>query len=246
MSTKCFAQSIVEAEAKVCYYLDQINYWHLNAINDDNDSLSIYNDKLFSFLTHFIDSNPSSIEAKFDLAASKNLHILTSEDGKFRIYCWNTQQGGTMQFFRTILQFSNSNKVVVVPINTNGQDDNGSYCYDLNQISINGKAHYIVSSISIGSSAVYYYQIAIKTISNDSKLTDSPIIKDGAKMKSEMGYEIDLANNANRSNEHARDNMRLDYDRGRRLIILPFIDDNDKVTPKKIMYKFNGRYFVRK
>lgn len=245
ISTKCFAQSLEESEGKICHYFDRINYWDLNVLNDKDDSLSIYNDALFSYLTSFLSSNPSSIEAKFELANSKNLHVLTSADGKFRIYCWNTQQGGTMQFFRTIYQFSNLNKVFVLPIGIEEEDDNGSFCYDLNQISINDKAYYIISSVSIGSSAVYYYQIAIKTV-NDSILTDSPIIKDGAKMKSDIGYEIDLANNANRENGNARDNMQLDYDREKNLIILPFINDNDKVTEKKIRYKFNGKYFARK
>src|SRR5690349_17808043 len=122
MSTRSFAQSIEEAEQKISYYLGKINYWDLNELNDDQDSLSIYNEALFSFMTHFLQSTPSSIKAKFEIARSKELDILTSADGKFRIYCWNTQEGGTMQFFKTIFQFSNSEKVAVLPVTTNRED----------------------------------------------------------------------------------------------------------------------------
>lgn len=242
ISTKCFAQSIEESERKICHYLDCINYWDNNKLNNDNDSLSIYNDELFSFLTNFLCSNPASIESKFELATNKNFNVLTSADNKFRVYCWNTQQGGTMQFFRTIYQFKNLNKVVVLPIEINEEDDNGSFCYDLNQIYINDTAYYIISSVNIGSSAVYYYQISIKTIS-DSILIDRPIIHDCTKIKSYIDYEIDLSNEANRNNDNARDNMHLDYDKKKNLIILPFLDENYKVTEKKIIYKFNGIYF---
>lgn len=65
-------------------------------------------------------------------------------------------------------------------------------------------------------------------------------------MKSDIGYEIDLANGANRDNSNARDNMQLNYDKERYLFILPYINDNDKVTEKKIIFKFNGKYFARK
>lgn len=246
ISTSCIAQINEEADRKISYYLDRIKYWDENELNDDTDSLSIYNDELFSFMTDFLNSNPSSIKANFEISRSKNLHILTSEDGNFRIYCWNTQQGRTMQFFRTIFQFSNSGRVAILPIATSEQDDNGSFSYDLNQVPINDKNHYIISSVSIGSSAVYYYNIEIKTINNQLQLVDSPLIKDKSKMKSDIGYEIDLANNANRDNSEARDNMQLKYDKEKKLIILPYINDNDKVTEEKIIYRFNGKYFVRK
>ena len=39
-------------------------------------------------------------------------------------------------------------------------------------------------------------------------------------------------------------NMKLDYDKERKQIIIPFIDENDKITNKKIIYQFDGNYFV--
>ena len=238
-------QTITESEKLICHYLDKIEYWEQNRFISEKDSLGYFNDKLENYLINFLCSNDSTINYPFDSAQSHRLYVLTSKDKNFRIYNWNTLEGGTMQSFRTIFQIKNSNSVKVYPIKYT-DEDNGDCYLDINEVSINNKNYYLLTNVNISSSAIYYFQINAQTISEDLKIIDAPIIKTDSNNISNIGYGIDLASQWNRKNEKARDWMKLEYDKNIQMIIMPYFDENDKITSRKIKYIFNGKEFVKK
>ena len=88
------------------------------------------------------------------------LDITTSKDGNFRIYTWNEFGGGTMQFYQNVFQFESAGKVFS-KLNIKDNQDNGCRYFEINEVESAGKKYYITSSIIIGSSANFYYQIKV-------------------------------------------------------------------------------------
>ena len=63
-------------------------------------------------------------------------------------------------------------------------------------------------------------------------------------MRNELGYEVDLQTAAISHSEYPNlELMYIKYDDKKQIIYIPLIDENGRVTKKKIKYKFNGRYF---
>src|SRR4051812_6565296 len=78
----------------------------------DKDSLDFYSERFSDKFIHFIRNNPSTINCKFKILTNSNAcHIVTSDDGNFRIYSWDTWQGGTMHIFKNVYQFRSGNKI---------------------------------------------------------------------------------------------------------------------------------------
>jgi hypothetical protein len=62
-------------------------------------------------------------------------------------------------------------------------------------------------------------------------------------LKSEMGFEIDLTASSNR--ENAVPDYSIIYDQKNKTMSIPVILEDSKITKKRIVYHFNGKYFER-
>jgi len=69
------------------------------------------------------------------------------------------------------------------------------------------------------------------------------LIKTQTGIKNQLRYEVDLTAASNRNNEIR--NYTIEYDKKNKIISIPLILDNSKVTSKKIHYQFKGQYFEK-
>jgi hypothetical protein len=244
-----FGQIDKNYEKKLNKLIEKRNYWDNESDKrydlKSSDSLDKYNVEFEKYLLKVTGSAPETIKSDFKILKKNGINILTSKDGNFRIYTWNTLDGGTMQFYRNIFQYKADGKVYS-KANKAGSDDNGCNFYELNQVTSKGKTFYITSSISVGSSAVYVFEAKVFGIEKNKLNTKAKLIKTKTGIKNTLGYEIDLSSSSNdNQREDIRDFMNMEYDKKTNTIIIPLLNENGRITTKKIKYQFKGEYFEK-
>lgn len=243
------AQNMETIEKDLTKAYNRIDYWHEHSDKDEHDSIGMANNRFEKTLLKYTSSNPATINYNFKGLITNGLNIQTSQDGLFRIYSWDDMSGGTMRYFRNIFQYKTGDKTYSKTLQLNTQEDDmpdmGCIYTSLNQVTISGKNYYIGINIAIGSSALYLYTIKIFSI-NNGKLNDkAKLIMTRTGLHNELSYEVDWSSGSNRNSTLDRDIANADYDAKNNIISIPLIQEDEKVTTKKIRYKFNGQYFVK-
>ena len=246
-----YGQTLENIEKELESIIEKRNYF-INNINISSfDSIFEYNNKLEKIVLKYTSKNPETLNYHFKNLSNhpNSLNIITSEDNLFRIYNWNTLDGGTMQFYKNVFQYYHNGNVYSELSKVESEDDIVSVnFYEINDLKIDNKNYYITFSLFVGSSALYYYEVKIFSIENG-KLNDNVnLIKTKEGLTNTLGYEIDFTNSSNqdRKNEYKIiENMSLVYDKKNRTIIIPLIKDNGKLTNRKIKYKLKDKYFEK-
>ena len=198
-----------------------------------------------SLLLKYTSSNAQTISYNFKSLVDSGLTIATSEDGRFKIYSWDTWTGGTMHYFRNVFQFKSGTKVFSKSFGQKAEKDEGAGCYynQINDIVSGNRKFYITQSRAVLSSGLSYHNIKIFSIDN-SKLNDTAkLIKTNTGIKNQLGYEVDLTASSNRGGEIP--DFYIEYDKKNKIISIPVILDDSKVTAKKIRYQFKEKYFEK-
>ena len=244
--TTLFSQELNILENQLNKLIEKRIFWSENQNDQAYDSLSKYNNEFEKLILNFSSKNTNTLSYKFN-KIKVGLNIVTSTDGLFRIYTWNTFEGGTMQFYKNIFQYKFNGKVYS-KLNKKDDDDNGCSFFEINDVVTKGKHFYITSSISVGSSALYFYEAKIFSIQGGKFLENENLIKTKSGLKNTLGYSVDLSNSSNRDRKdgiESRDYIALIYDRKNKVIIIPLINGDGKVTKNKIKYQFNGKFFQK-
>jgi hypothetical protein len=107
ISATSFAQSPNAIEEDLLKSFKQITYWDDHKHNNEkgDDSLDIANEAFAAKLKNYTAKYPITITEPFTSLKKERLDIFTSADGLFRIYSWDTWQGGTMHQFANVMQY---------------------------------------------------------------------------------------------------------------------------------------------
>ncbi len=227
---------------EVCKDLTKLYNKILPFYYGDSDSLSYYSGLFSSKLTNYIKNNPSSIDCKFkSLTDSKTFSIVTSADNSFRIYSWDTWLGGTMQNYKNLFQFKSDGKVRALTFDY-GEGDMGTYYTEIFSLKANGKIYFL--GVSGGSeSSKYAYEVIRAYSINDSTLDDSvKLIKTASGLQNSIFIEYDFFSVADRPERPLK---LIKYDADKKIIYIPIVWENGKVTNKFIRYQFTGQYFEK-
>ena len=244
-----FGQDLKLIDKKLITAFSKINYWAF--LETDNEKINLYdslqdaNNLFETLLVNYTSSNAQTISYSFKSLTDSGLTIATSDDGLFRIYSWDTWTGGTMHSFRNVFQYKTGNTIFSKIIEPDKDEDGDPGCLysQVNDIVSNNKKFYIVQSRAILSSGLSYHNIKTFSIDN-SKLNDTAkLIKTKTGIKNQLGYEVDLTASANRTQEVPE--FRIQYDKTNKIISIPVILENSKVTIKRIRYQFKGEYFEK-
>lgn len=240
-----FGQNISSIEKQLSEAFQKIDYWSSEGRDHQNayDSLAAANTKFEKLLLQYTASNPQTIRHSFQSLEKKGLIIATSEDGKFRIYSWDTWTGGSMHFFKNVFQYESDQKVYSKAEESQGEGDPGSYCYQINDIISENKKYYLTQNKAILSSGMSYHNLKVFSIDNGKLNAKAQLIKTQSGIKNQLGYEVDLTASANKNYE-GRD-YEIEYDPKNKIISIPVIQADSKVTAKKIRYQFKGKYFEK-
>jgi hypothetical protein len=208
----------------------------------DHDSLNYYSELFSTRLASFIKKNTKTLNYKFkSLTDSNACNIVTSTDGLFRIYSWDTWLGGTMHDFKNIFQFKSGNKVHSKNLYSN-EDDFGSNFTDIFTLKTNGKTYYLAVSGGSESTKDAYETISAYTISNDTLNDKVKLIKTPSGLNNSILFEYDFFSVVDRRERPIR---LIKYDTDKKIIYIPIVLENGKVTNRYIYYQFNGQYFEK-
>jgi len=237
-------QSISSIEKELDLSFQKINHWYadLNHNIDSYNSLTVANNQFEKLLLKHT-SNPKTMRYDFKSLRKNGLQVSSSEDGKFRIYSWDTWKGGTMHSFKNIFQYESDNQVYSTIIGDNSEMNAQSFYYQINDVISQDKKYYLAQSTAIYSSALTSHSIKVFSIDNGKLNSDARLIKTKTGIRNQLGYEIDLSANSNLDNEIR--NYDIEYDAKKKIISIPLILDDYKVTEKKIRYQFKGKYFEK-
>lgn len=240
-----FGQNISAIEKQLNDAFKRIEYWSSDAWKQEHsyDSLEVANTRFEKLLVKYTASHPQTLKHGFKSLKENGLGIATSEDGKFRIYSWDTWTGGTMRFFRNVFQYESDKKVYAKAVETETDGDAGCYYYQINDVVSGNKKYYLAQNKAILSSALSYHSIQVFSI-DDGRLNDkAKLIKTQSGIMNQLGYEVDFSASPNRNKEFR--NYDIEYDKKNKIISIPLIRENSEITNKKIRYQFKGKYFEK-
>lgn len=204
------------------------------------DSASLYADKFEKEFVNFIQNNPSTLKFPFKtLIDSGYCQIVTSEDGHFRMYTWDTWTGGTMHFFQTYYQWESQGKVYSrYPKAIEG--DAGSFCSKIFTTLINNKTIYLAITNGIFSNRSAMQAISAYCIESN-KLNDNiKVFKTKTKTLNSIEVPFDFFSVVDRPE---RPLELITYDNKKKMINIPLVDKDDQVTNKNLQYQLKGNYF---
>ena len=151
-----------------------------------------------------------------------------------------------MQYARNIYQYASKNgitsKVIMDYTKEDAFDGFYNHIYD---IASGGKMYYLTFQTEVGSSALVAEVVKIFSIAGDSLNDQAKLIQTKSGLQNELSCDIDFSAEINRHTNVDRDLFWIKYDQKLKRIYLPLITGNGKLTSKKIIYQFNGKYFVK-
>jgi hypothetical protein len=237
------AQTLKQIENDLLRSFKRIDYWDQQRSKDTSmawsDSLEKANDVFGKKLKDYTQKYPATITYLFSLLVKEHLNIISSTDGLFRIYTWDTWTGGTMHFFENVMQFKSGENTISTLVPRGVEGDGGPYYDKLYTFKANSKTYYLTTWLAIGSTRDYVRGIQTFSIENGKLNTAAKIIKTRTGLHSEINYEYDLV----RTDE--KTNSTIHFDLKTQSIYVPIVLGQGKLTNNYIIYKFTGQYFER-
>jgi len=209
--------------------------------SQDQDSLIYYSDLFTSRLTKHIKDNSPSIECSFSSLSQNIDNIITTSDGAFRIYSWDTWTGGTMTHYNNIFQFKSEEKVYTIDYNSEERNMGTNYT-DVFSLKIKAEKYFLVIGRGNTSKKYSYEFINIYSITGNKLDDNNPIIKTINGLTNSINLEYDFFSVRNRIERPIR---LIKYDNVKKTIYVPIILDSGKVTDKFIIYQLKGKYFEK-
>jgi len=221
-------------------YQDVINERFKEELNWD--SIEIKNNIFKNRLLYYLTKDSATLSYKFDSLRTK-ITITQSDDGLLRIYSWNSWLGGTMQSFNKVFQFKTTYEVSVKS-HDNTQDDNQDFDIgwysNIYTLENENKKYYLAVCNSIYSTIETSQSIKVFSIENETLKNDSEIFKVNDENLNSIDVFFDFFSVIDRPERPVE---LIKYDQKNKIISIPVIEENGKVTDDFIIYKFNGKYF---
>lgn len=173
------------------------------------------------------------------------MYIVTSDDHLFRIYSWDTWQGGTMHDFENVFQYKSEEKVYSKLIYESADDSEKDYIpyySELFTLRANNKTYYLAIANGIYSSKDLGQSIKIFTIENNTISDNARIIKTKSGLTNSISVDFDFFSVVDRPERPLK---LIKYDADKKIIYIPIVLENGKVTNRFIRYKFTGQYFEK-
>jgi hypothetical protein len=206
----------------------------------DNDSLETQSDLFSSKLVGYIKNNPATLNYPFQLLKDSNaVDIATSADSLFRIYSWDTWLGGTMHYFDNIYQYKSGDKVNFLHPEKDG-DDPAAFYSEIFTIKTGNRTWYLVVGNTISSTKDAAQFIKAVSIENNAMNDTVKLFRTKTKTLNEINVAFDFFSVVDRPERPLK---LIKYDPDKRIVYIPVVKEEGKVTDQFILYQFNGQYF---
>ena len=246
LTTKVFSQTmaVVKIENDLHKSYKKILSDRFDADTTDWDSLELHNkffrDKLLKYTANY----SATLTFKFDSLRKDNFKIISSDDKLLRIYSWDTWHGGTMLDFESVFQYKNKDKVYSKFYDDTTNDGEGytPFYSQLFTLNANNKTYYLAVYNGIYSTKDASQSIKIFTIENKLLNNSVKLIKTQNGLTNSINVNFDFFSVAARPERPLR---LIKYDNAKKIIYIPIVLENGKVTDKFILYQFTGQYFEK-
>jgi hypothetical protein len=206
----------------------------------DNDSLETQSDLFSGKMISYIKNNPATLNYPFQLLKDSNaVDIATSSDSLFRIYSWDTWLGGTMHYFDNIYQYKSGDKIYFLHSEKDGDDPKAFYS-EIFTIKTENKTWYLVVGNTISSTKDAAQFIRAVTIENNAVNDTGKLFRTKTKSLNEIYVAFDFFSVVDRPERPLK---LIKYDPDKKILYIPIVKEEGKVTDKFILYQFNGQYF---
>jgi len=211
----------------------------------DYEELDKINIKLKADLVR-LGRSASTLAYRFPRLKGK-MFISTSTDGRFRVYSWDEETGGTMHDFESVFQFKDASGKVQTWTRPSIDDDSGGFFHDVFQVTTKSGPAYLAVSTGIASSSLAVQSISAFQVKGNSLNSSVKIIRTAKGLTDSISFAYDFFSVV----DHPERPIKLfKFDEGKRSFSFPVVieDENTpqgRVTNKLITYRFNGSYFVK-
>ncbi len=238
------AQTTQKIEQELVSHISDVKKYSAYQGNYEADLLSKANEDFKSKLLKF--TKQSSVLKHNFRELSKHIEIATSEDGKFRIYTWDTESGGTMHMFDSVFQFQGSDGKVYSKGDYWEEGDAGAFVSDIYGIDTKGGKVYLARFHSILSTSDSYQTVKLFKI-RGSSIKDAKLFKTNSGLTNLLSFEFNFFSVVDRKERPIK---LFEYDPKTKTLKFPVVVEdkefpNGRVTDKFIKYRFNGTHFVK-
>jgi hypothetical protein len=240
------AQSNAQIEKELAAAIKEVQKYSNYGNAYDGDKLSRANEVFEKKLLKYT-KVPSTLTYKFS-ALDDLLTIAASEDGRFRIFSWDMQDGGTMHDYARVYQYKGADGKVYSKTDAQTEDSyGGGFVTDIFTLATKIGAVYIVCSTSVGSTSDHYQSADLYKIAGSALNDKIKLIKTRSGLTSTLGFEYNFFSVVDRQERPVR---LISFDKRTKILKIPVVIEdekfpNGKVTNKFISYQFNGGYFVK-
>jgi hypothetical protein len=206
----------------------------------DNDSLETQSGLFSNKLAGYIKNNPATLSYPFRVLQDSNaVDIVTSADSLFRIYSWDTWLGGTMHFFDNIYQYRSADKVYFQH-SEKDKNDPAAFYSEIFTLKTESKTWYLVVGNTISSTKDAGQFIKALAIENGGVNDTVKLFRTKTKSLNEIYVSFDFFSVVDRPERPLK---LIKYDPDKRIVYIPLVKEEGKVTDQFILYQFNGQYF---
>lgn len=240
-----FGQSIAQIEKELIAAVKEIQKYGTYGGGYDDEKLSAaqnaFREKLLKYT-----KNAATLKYKF-AALGELIYIATSDDGKFRIYSWDMEDGGTMHDFANLYQYTGADGKVYSKQDDVSEEDYGGFVTDIFTLDTKKGKVYITCSTAIGSTKINAQSADLYKIDGDRLEPDVKLFKTSSGLTSTLSFGYDFFSVVDRRERPVR---LISFDKKTKTLRIPVvIEDKEfpdgRVTNRNITYRFDGTYFVK-
>lgn len=203
----------------------------------DTDLVSDY----IEYMQNLIKTRPDTMTYPFRILVGDGaLETATSSDNKLRFYSFNTEMGGSMQFYDTIYQTKDSGVVKVTEVAKEREGDNGYFVSDIYTFKAETQTYYVVIANRIASNRDLA-QTAFAYIIKNGVLEPVDLFKTAKRTYKDIAVKYNFFSAIDTHDERPIRVIRYDYDNKQLLFAL--IDEAGNVTDRNLIYQWTGSEF---
>ena len=205
----------------------------------DYDGVQDFNDKLLTYLKKEC-GNPDLLTATLDLSKKAGMQSLVTSDKQAHFFSWDTNTGGTMHFFHSVVQYRAGNKVccdVLCPTVNKEAPDCGLDFNDVRTVrTSDGKTVYLVTYSAYFTTQNYCRSITAYTVASE-KLLTVPMFKTPKQLLDNIDCRVS-------DNGEYNEASFVKISEDGQTVSVPIISNGTKVTGRYLIYKFDGEHYV--
>lgn len=234
-------------------YLDGISYWRFQYNAEDTsfghevsaqDSIYAMNDSLMQYLVNVAPAQPGFLKRKPMLAENADIKIISTEDKKLAIYCWNSH-AGTLDFYNAVALYETANGVkshkLADASERKGLEKASGEFYDVQSVTNDNGERYYIFQARVKMSEKEVLNIMTAYTIADNQLKAYELFEGGASAGRFVTYIYDYM--ANYDFEKMKEVHTVHLSKNGKKLYIPDVTDG-QLNGKMQVYNFNGSKFV--